>query len=63
MGDVARRGYKMLVRKPQRNRPFGKPNTDGRTISGLILNKRDERVRTRFIWLNLAQDRDQWKVL
>jgi hypothetical protein len=59
MGEV-KNLYKILIGKPGRKRPFGRPrrrwkdniNTDVREIGW-------EGV----IWIHLAQDRDQWRTL
>jgi hypothetical protein len=62
VGHVSRMGeerkvYKVLVGKPERKRPLGRPR--GRWEDGIKVDLREtgwERVK----WIHLAQDRDRW---
>jgi hypothetical protein len=58
-----RNAYRILVGKPERKRPLGRPRcrlVDN--ISILILNLRHMRWGGTN-WIDLAQDRDQWRTL
>ena len=63
-GHVARMGkkrgvYRVLVGKPEKKRPLGRPRPrwDGN-------KKRDFRkLDGDIIWIDLAQDRDRWRAL
>jgi len=62
-GHVARLGemravYKILIGKPERKRPFGRPRR--RWDDNIIMDLKEigwEVVE----WIHLAQDRDQWR--
>ena len=43
--------YRVLVRKPEGNRPFGRPKGGGKIILRWIFRKGDEGAWTGFIWL------------
>jgi hypothetical protein len=55
-----RNAYRILVRKPERNRPLGRPRS--RLVNNI---ERDVREIGWDImdWMDLAQDRDRWTVI
>jgi hypothetical protein len=56
--DVAKRNaYWILVEKPERKRPVGRQSCRGRIILKWILGWGV------MDWIDLAQDRDQWRAL
>jgi hypothetical protein len=64
-GHVARMGalrkaYRILVGKPEGKRPLGRPNVGGWTILKWNLGEKGWDGRD---WIELAQDRDQWRAL
>jgi hypothetical protein len=64
-GHVARMGatrnaYGILVRKPEGNRPLGRPRR--RWVDNIKIDLR-EIGRGGVDWVNQAQDRDQWRSL
>jgi hypothetical protein len=59
MGDK-RNAYRILVGKPEGNRPLGRPKR--RWVSNIKINHR-EIVWDGVDWVILAQDRDQWRAL
>jgi hypothetical protein len=48
------------VRKPEGKRPLGRPR--GRWVENIKINLREIGCDDMH-WINLAQDRDQWRVL
>ena len=57
----AKRGaYRVFVGKPEGKRPLGRPRSDGRIILRWIFKEWDVGVMD---WIDLAQDRDSWRVL
>ena len=46
--------------KPEGKRPLGRPRSDGRIILRWIFKEWDVGVMD---WIDLAQDRDSWRVL
>jgi len=57
---VMRNPYKILVAKPDRNRPLGRPRSRWEDNIGMNLREAGwEGVD----WIHLAQDRDQWRAL
>jgi transposase len=48
--------YKVLVGKPERRRPLGRPQLRWRIILKWIF----ERLYRGMDWINLAQDKDRW---
>jgi hypothetical protein len=61
-GYVARMGekrnaYRILVRMPERKRPLGRPRR--RWVDNIKLDLRE----IGWDWIDLAQDRDQWRAL
>jgi hypothetical protein len=52
--------HSVLVWKPERKRPVGDPDVDGRTILRWIFRKWEGVVGD---WMKLAQDRDRWRAL
>jgi hypothetical protein len=64
-GHVARIGekrnaYRILVGKPDGKRPLGRPRC--RWVSNIKLDLR-EKGWNGMDWIDLAQDRDQWRAL
>jgi hypothetical protein len=64
-GHVARMGkkrnaYRILVGKPQRKRPLGRPRRRG--VNNIKMDLR-EIGRDGMDWIDLAQDRDKWRAL
>jgi hypothetical protein len=55
-----RNAYRILVGKPQGKRPLGKPRCSWADNIKMYLR---EKGRDRMDWIDLAQDRDQWKAL
>jgi hypothetical protein len=63
-GHVARMGetknaYRIWVGKPEGKRPLGRPRRRWMVNIKLILERRDGCMD----WIDLAQDRDQWRAL
>jgi hypothetical protein len=52
--------YKILVGKPEEKRPLGR--TSRRWVNNIKMDLRELRWRG-MDWIDLAQDRDQWRVL
>jgi hypothetical protein len=52
--------YKILVGKPERKRPLGRPRR--RWENNIKMDLR-EMVRNVVDWIDLSQDRDQWRAL
>ena len=64
-GHVARMGekkgvYRVLVGKPEGNRPIGRPR---RRWEGIIKMDVQEVGCVGMDWIDLAQDRDRWRAL
>jgi hypothetical protein len=64
-GHVARMGekrnvYRILVRKPEGNRPLGRPRR--RWVDNIKMDLRDIGLDGRD-WIDLAHDRDKWRAL
>jgi hypothetical protein len=64
-GLVARRGYKrnayrMLVGRPEGKRPLGRPRR--RWVDNIKIDLREIRWDG-MNWIDMAQDRDQWRAL
>jgi hypothetical protein len=59
MGET-RNAYRILVGKPERKRPLGRPRR--RCVDNIKMNLR-EIGRDGVDWIELAQDRDQWRAL
>jgi hypothetical protein len=64
-GHVARMGakrntYRILVGKPERKKPLGRPRR--RWVDNIKIDLR-EIERDGMDWIDVAQVRDQWKVL
>jgi hypothetical protein len=55
-----RNAYRILVGKPEGKRPLGKPRR--RLVDNIEMDLR-ERGWDNMDWLDLAQDRDQWRAL
>jgi hypothetical protein len=55
-----RNAYRMLVKKPEGKRPLSRPRR--RWVDNIKLDLREIR-RGCMNWIDLAQDRDQWRVL
>jgi hypothetical protein len=52
--------YRILVGKPERKRPLGRPRR--RWVDNIKIDLRD--IRWAGIdWIDLAEDRDQWRTL
>jgi hypothetical protein len=56
MGE-SRGPYKVLVRKPERKRPLGRPGVDGRIILRWIFRKWDVGIWTGSSWLRIGTGR------
>jgi hypothetical protein len=59
MGET-RNAYRILVRKPEGKRPLGRPRR--RWVDNINIDLR-EIVWDGTEWIDLAQDRDQWRTL
>jgi hypothetical protein len=59
MGET-RNAYRILVEKPQGKRPLGRPRRRG--VDNIKMDLRQIGWDGRN-WIELAQDRDQWRVL
>jgi hypothetical protein len=59
MGEE-RKVYKVLVGKPERKRPLGKPRR--RWENGITMDLRETGLGV-VDWIRLAQDRDRWRVV
>jgi transcription termination factor 2 len=59
MGDT-RNAYRILVGKPEENRPLGRPRR--RWVYNIKMDLR-EIGWDGMDWMDLAQDRDQWRAL
>jgi hypothetical protein len=57
---ATRNAYRMLVGKPEGNRPLGRPTR--RWVDNTKTDLR-ERGWDGMDWIDLAQDRDHWRVL
>jgi hypothetical protein len=57
-GAETRNAYRILVGKPEEKRPLRRPRRRWWTILKWILEGWDGRD-----WIELAQDRDQWRAL
>jgi hypothetical protein len=51
--------HRVLVGKPQRNRPLGRPRRRWEDILRWVFRKWDVGRD----WINLAQDRDRWRAV
>jgi hypothetical protein len=65
-GHVARNGekknaYEILVGKPERKRPLGRPRR--RWEDNIRMDLREIGWKRVVDWLHLAQDRDQWRAV
>jgi hypothetical protein len=57
-----RRGaYRILVGRPERRRPLGRPRR--RWDDNMKMDFQEAGLGGGMDWINLAQDRDRWKVL
>jgi hypothetical protein len=55
---IERRGYRILVGKPKGKRPLGRPRR--RWVNSIKMDIRE--IRWDGVdWIDLAQDRDQWR--
>jgi hypothetical protein len=59
MGET-RNAYKILVGKPERKRPLGRPRR--RWVDNIKMDLREIGWDS-MDWIELAQDRDQWRAL
>jgi hypothetical protein len=59
MGET-RNAYRILVGKPEGKRPLGRPRH--RWVDNIKIGLREIRWEGRD-WIELAQDRDQWRAL
>jgi hypothetical protein len=57
---LKRNAYRILVGKPKGKRPLGRPSC---RWTGNIKMELRETVCGGMDWIDLAQDRDQWRVL
>jgi hypothetical protein len=55
-----RNAYRIVVGKPERNRPLGRPRR--RWVDNIKIDRRQIGWDGRD-WIELAQDRDQWRAL
>jgi hypothetical protein len=55
-----RNAYRILVGKPEENKPLGRPRR--RWVDNIKMNLR-ERGWKGMVWIDLAQDRDRWRAL
>jgi hypothetical protein len=55
-----RNAYRILVEKPEEKRPLGRPR--GRWVDNIKMDLREIGWDYRD-WIDLAQDRDQWRAL
>jgi len=55
VGGEKRNVYGILLGRPERKRPFGRPIVDGRILLKWILRRRMRGMD----WIDLAQDRDR----
>jgi hypothetical protein len=55
-----RNAYRILVGKPEGKRPLGRPRR--RWVDTIKIDHRERRWGG-MDWINLAQDRDQWRAL
>jgi hypothetical protein len=60
MNGAKRNAYRMLVGKPERKRPLGRPRL--RWVYSIKMDLREIGWGGKD-WINLAQDRDQWWAL
>jgi len=65
VGHVARIGeergvYRVLLRKPERRRPLGRPRR--RWVDNIRMDLQEARCGY-MDWIGLAQDRDRWRTL
>jgi hypothetical protein len=58
--SIPRNTYKMLVEKYEGKKPFGRRT--GRWEDNIIMNLNETRFETP-AWIQLAQDRGQWRIL
>jgi hypothetical protein len=57
-----RNAYRILVEKPKRRRPLGRPRR--RWVDSIKMDLRDIQVECDGVdWIGMAQDRDEWNVL
>jgi hypothetical protein len=59
MGDT-RNAFRILVGKPERKRPLGRPRR--RWVNNIKMDLGEIEWYGR-VWIELAQDRDQWRAL
>jgi hypothetical protein len=57
---VKRTAYRILVGKPEGKRPLGRPRR--RWVNNIKIDLRETGLGGRD-WIDLAQDRDQWRAL
>jgi hypothetical protein len=55
-----RSGYRILVGKPEGKRPLGRPRH--RWVDNIKMDIRETKWNG-VVWIDMAQDRDQWKAL
>jgi hypothetical protein len=55
--EKKRNAYRIFVGKPEGKRPLGRPRHEWIIIKWIL--EREDRMD----WINLAQDRDQWRAL
>jgi hypothetical protein len=60
MGEK-RNAYRMLVGKPEGKRPLGRPRR--RWVDNIKIDLRDRMGWCGLDWIDMAQDRDQWRAL